>query len=192
MKNKFFITILFFYFIFLPFYAFSEEYEIDNVSDFVIIKSSYATIYIHPSIDLTKLVDAVDVGFARYDPVESGLFMNRGITKEEVLANKLDIITRKAQNILDMRPRAFHVNLKIYPTEEDLAEVYKDLFREERYHKAFYIHALKTIFISQNNMSVEILAHEIAHSVIDNYFDILPPLKIRELLACYVDIHIRD
>jgi hypothetical protein len=37
-----------------------------------------------------------------------------------------------------------------------------------------------------------ILAHEIAHSIIDNYLLILPPKATAEILARYVDEHLFD
>jgi len=86
----------------------------------------------------------------------------------------------------------FRVDIKIYNDEEGLRNTYKDIFEEEKGHKAFYIHKFKTIYVSMDNLSASILAHEIGHAIIDNYFTIPPPPKISELLACYVDLHLKD
>ena len=37
-----------------------------------------------------------------------------------------------------------------------------------------------------------ILAHEMAHAIIDHFFDIRPPRATAEILARYVDKHLND
>jgi hypothetical protein len=176
--------------------AFSQEYGPSgpegDIEDWTIVESSYSTIYIDRDIELRSVRRRIDVSFARYDPVEKRLFLERGISEEGQLANKIDIIVRKAKKILDMHPQGFHVNIRIYETEDDLWNIYEEIFRERKDHKAYYIHKFQTVYISLDNVSESILAHEIGHSIIDNYFAILPPDKIRELLACYVDVHLKD
>jgi len=41
-------------------------------------------------------------------------------------------------------------------------------------------------------LNENILAHEMGHCIIDHYFVILPPRKIQEMLAVYVDIHLQE
>ena len=40
------------------------------------------------------------------------------------------------------------------------------------------------------DISDSVMAHEMAHAVIDNYFNVIPPEKTAELLATYVDSHL--
>ena len=164
----------------------------EDVEEWVVIESSYATIYVNKEVDVRSVSRRLDVSFAVYDPVEKELFLDRGVSDAERLANKIDIITRKAKKILDMHPPGFHVELRIYKSEKDLWYAYEGIFGERKKYKAFYIHKFGTVYISLNNVSESVLAHEIGHSIIDNYFAILPPMKIRELLACYVDVHLKD
>lgn len=151
-----------------------------------------ATIFVDKDIDLRKLVRRIDVGFAKYDPIEKKLFYNKGISDKEKLANRIDIIVRKNKKTLEMHPHAFHINIRVYENDKDLRNAYEDIFRERKDHKAFYIHKFRTIYISLTNVSGAVLAHEIGHAIVDNYFAILPPHKIRELLACYCDVHLKD
>jgi len=160
--------------------------------DWTVINSSYATIYVQNSVDLKSTVRKIDVDFARYDPVEKKLFLDRTISDTNELANKIDILARKARKILDMYPPGFKINIKIYDNQEALNDIYKEIFEEEADHKAFYVHKFHTIYISFSNLSESVLAHEIGHAIIDAYFTISPPPKIKELLACYVDLHLRD
>lgn len=181
--------------LFLP-CAFSQEYgpygPEGDIEDWTIVESSYATIYIDRDVDLSSATRRINVNFARYDPVEKKLFLNRGISDEERLANRIDIIVRKAKKILDMYPQGLHINIRIYESNKELWGIYQDIFEERKEYKAFYVHKFRTIYISLNNVSESILAHEIGHSIIDSYFAILPPQKIRELLACYIDVHLKD
>lgn len=176
--------------------AFSQQFgphgSEGNIEDWAVVKSSYATIFVDRDIDLSDVAKRIDVGFARYDPVASKLFLGKGISDSERLANKIDIIIRKAKKILDMHSQGFHVNIRVYETDEDLWNIYEDIFKERKEYIAFYVHKFQTVYISLDNVSESVLAHEIAHSIIDSYFAVLPPEKIRELLGCYVDIHLKD
>lgn len=163
-----------------------------DIEDWTIVESSYATIFVDRDVDLGSVVRRIDINFARYDPVEGKLFFDKGISDEERLANKIDIIVRKAKRILDMYPQAFHINIRVYESDGELWDIYEKIFGERKEYKAFYVHKFRTIYISLPNISEFILAHEIGHSIIDNYFIVLPPSKIRELLACYVDMHLKD
>ena len=163
-----------------------------DIDDWTIIESSYATIYVDKDVDVRRVSRQINVGFARYDPIEKELFLNRGISDEERLANKIDIIVRKAKKILDMNPPGLHINIRVYETQKDLWDAYEDIFNEKKKHIAFYIHKYRTIYIPVRNVSESVLAHEIGHTIIDNYFAILPPPRIRELLASYVDLHLKD
>lgn len=179
------------------YYAFCEEAAPpaeaeEPASDWVEVKSSYATIHIDKDVSVRGVSKRIDVGFAKYDPVERKLFLDKGISDEDELANKIDIIVRKAKKILDMHPQNFHVNIRVYKNEKELWDAYETIFKERVEHRAFYIHKFKTVYIPLENVHESVLAHEIGHSIIDNYFAILPPQKIRELLACYVDVHLKD
>ncbi len=163
-----------------------------DIEDWTIIESSYATIYAERDIDLRNVARKIDVSFARYDPIEKTLFYDKGISGAEKLANKIDIIVRKDKKILDMHPQGFHIDIRIYESNKELRGIYEEIFKESKDHKAFYIHKFRTIYVSLPNVSESVLAHEIGHAIIDNYFAILPPMKIRELLACYCDVHLKD
>ncbi|MDD5680174.1 MAG: hypothetical protein PHI59_02915 [Candidatus Omnitrophica bacterium] len=163
-----------------------------GTQDWTVIKSSYAVIDVQNAVDLKSAARKIDVDFARYDPVEKKIFLERGISDAEQLANRIDILVRKAKNILDMHPQGFKINIKIYDNQDELNDAYKEIFAEEASYKAFYVHKFKTVYISLNNLSESVLAHEIGHSIIDSYFTVPPPPKIRELLACYVDLHLKD
>lgn len=160
--------------------------------EWTVIDSSYAVIYLHNGVDAKSAARKINVDFAGHDPVEKQIFLDNDSSGEKQLADKIDILVRKARKILDMYPGAFKVDIKIYNDQGTLNDAYKEIFEEEAGHKAFYVHKYHAIYISLDNLSESVLAHEIGHSIIDSYFTVLPPQKIRELLACYVDLHLRD
>ncbi len=195
--KKFRLSIIFLaLFIMVSSLAFSQEFgprgPEGNVEDWNIIKSSYATIFVDKDVDLRSVSRRIDVGFARYDPFERELYYDKGISDAERLANKIDTIVRKDKKTLDMHPHGFHVNIRIYEGDQDMWNIYEKIFKERKGYKAFYIHKFRTVYISLSNVSEDVLAHEIGHAIIDNYFGILPPHKIRELLAAYCDVHLKD
>ena len=51
---------------------------------------------------------------------------------------------------------------------------------------------INTLFTSEEKVSANVLAHEIAHCIVDHYFSVIPPTKVAEMIAQYADAHIRD
>ncbi len=52
---------------------------------------------------------------------------------------------------------------------------------------AFYNHKTESVTVYADRVTDGVLAHEIAHAVINSYFDVPPPEKIQEILTHYVD-----
>ena len=57
---------------------------------------------------------------------------------------------------------------------------------------AFYSHGMAGIYLTTERLNAGILAHEIAHAVINAYFVTPPPAKMQEILSQYVDRHLND
>jgi len=113
------------------------------------------------------------------------------LLEDEVLA-KVDVIIEKAESVLDMFPNKFHVNIVLLPTRRDVAKVFKEKYGKKVKHIAYYSLSEKTIYISVNNTSIRVLAHEIGHAIVDHYFKVRPPYNIHELLAQFTEKHITD
>ncbi len=88
--------------------------------------------------------------------------------------SNVDRIVEKVQSLLDMYPEGFKV--AIY-----LRSGY------ERGHIAFYSREGGSITIFADKVTQGILAHEISHAVIYEYFPVPPPKKAQEILSQYVD-----
>ena len=110
---------------------------------------------------------------------------------DEVLA-KTDIIIEKVQVVLDMFPDKYHVRLVLLPDSDDVARIYKKKYGKRVDHIAYYSLSEKTIYISADDASLRVLAHEIGHSVVDHYFKVRPPYNIHELMAQFAEKHVTD
>ncbi|AGF78346.1 hypothetical protein UWK_01788 [Desulfocapsa sulfexigens DSM 10523] len=110
---------------------------------------------------------------------------------DEVLA-KADIIIEKVQVVLDMFPGKYHVRLVVVGDSGDVARIYKQKYGKRVSHIAYYSLSEKTIYISAEDASLRVLAHEVGHSIVDHYFKVRPPYNIHELMAQFAEKHVTD
>jgi len=193
MEEKFRVSILIFIFIFVSYLSGGEAYKLlwaeENNEDWAIMETQFFTISYPKEIDIKRINRRIDTRFIDVDLPDS---LPSKRHPEQLLAYKLDQIFRKVERILNMYPRGIHVNVKIYQSPEELPKIGDGITRGVNRATSFYIHKQITIYTTVKNISEAVLSHEIAHSIIDHYFVILPPRKIQELLATYVETHLED
>ncbi|MBN3038424.1 MAG: hypothetical protein JW869_03280 [Candidatus Omnitrophica bacterium] len=154
------------------------------------IESQYCTIRYRPEVDLKKINRKIDLTFFDFNPQYYKVKVEE---VEQKLAEKFDRLFERVQQILDMFPRKIHINVAIYEDQQQLDDCYYQLFGPSSKQRiSYYVHKYTTIYTTESAISEEVLAHEIAHAIIDHYFLILPPEKIKELLAQYVEFHLED
>ncbi|KPK41656.1 MAG: hypothetical protein AMJ78_04905 [Omnitrophica WOR_2 bacterium SM23_29] len=171
-------------------YAQATNAQLPEEQEWLITKSYFCTIYFRYDVNIktvNKKIDTyrVDYGLTTKPP-------RLGEEAKDIIAYKFDLIFLKVQELLDMRPKDISLNAKIYRDKNDLDKVYMEIFDEENKFIAFYIFKLNTLFANEKDISANVLAHEIAHCIIDHYFSVIPPEKIAEMLAQYADLHLRD
>jgi hypothetical protein len=141
------------------------------------------------------------------DLVVSTLIQSLGITPADELLNKrtkktnlaesnlsamVDTLFSQVCDILDMQLYSYQGNIKICRNQQQLNEVYYNLFGKNLVNReSFYVYDLNAIYISAQGFRREVLGHEIAHAVISHYFVVLPSVKIQEVLASYVEYQLR-
>ena len=103
------------------------------------------------------------------------------------VSEKIDAIVERVKTVLDMRPQKFSFSLYILPDADQVRALYKRKYYREVEFIAFYAPAEKAIYIAADTAKSVVLAHEIAHAIIDQYFGVAAPEKIHELLAQYVE-----
>lgn len=174
--------------IYLSISAKSASSQEDNRSVF---SSKFCTIFYDNDVDLRRVNRKINPSFSNfYSPMTYK--EKPEISMEGVISGKLDAIFNKAQAILDMYPAKIHVAINIYKRQEDLDKVYEGFFNEPNTAVSFYIYKTNTVYTIESQLNENILAHEMAHCIIDHYFVILPPRKIQEMLSAYVDLHLGD
>ncbi|MBW2075389.1 MAG: hypothetical protein JRI58_11710 [Deltaproteobacteria bacterium] len=108
------------------------------------------------------------------------------------LKKKVDALYRRVQEILDMRKKIEKVIINIYHDKKQLHAAYYKIFKKKCPSRAWYIYEYNTIYINADDLHERMLAHEMAHAIIDHYFAVRPPTATAEILARYVDKHLLD
>jgi hypothetical protein len=108
------------------------------------------------------------------------------------VAFRLDAICEKAMDVLDMHPKMKRLEIRIFKSRGDLNTAYRMLTGNPGDIKAFHVNDCATIFTSEEDIGDSVMAHEIAHAIVDSQYNGIPPPKVGEMLASYVDMHISD
>ena len=106
------------------------------------------------------------------------------------IATKLDALYEKVQGILGMRGKIKKVIIRVYPNTKELHKAYFSITGRKCHIRGWYIFEINTIYLNNDDVHEGILAHEMAHSIIDHYFSVRPPKNTAEILARYVDQHL--
>jgi|GEM_PF-759994 len=109
---------------------------------------------------------------------------------QDKIAYRISVIFRRVKNLLEMYPRIENINIRVFDSRKALNDEYFAIFGEKREILSFYVHKNSTIYTSEEAVTDSVLSHELGHVVVDHYFVIRPPEKIREMLSCYVDLHL--
>ena len=109
------------------------------------------------------------------------------LSVEGQVSQKVDIIIDRVKTILEMHPRNFTVQINVLPDAQSVRAAYRKKYYREVDFVAFYAPAEKAIYIAADEAKAVVLAHELAHAVIDQFFGVAAPTKIHELLAQYVE-----
>ncbi len=110
----------------------------------------------------------------------------------EKLIQKIDVLFKRVQEILDMRKYLRRVTINVYPDNNKLQAAYREDVNGQAEHRAWYLFEKHTIYLQVNDIHEGMLAHEMAHAVIDNFLQVRPPAASAEILARYVDTHLKD
>jgi len=162
------------------------------------LETKYTVIRYHSLEDLNKFDKKID-----YSPGEWGisrLFSSSGSeSRMDKIGEKIDALYERVQEILDMRKKTKKLKINIYKDKNQLKIVYNKTYKKShraykssRHPRAWYIHTFKTIYINVDDLHEGMLAHEMAHSIIDHYLLVRPPPVAAEILARYVDAHLFD
>jgi len=154
-----------------------------------ILDTKYTKIRYHSWKDLKKFGNKID--YSPWSLDLKGLFTKKSHDDlENEIKLKVDAVYERVQEILDMRKLMKKVIINIYHDKKELYAAYQKIFEKPCRLRAWYVYELNTICLNVGDAHEGILAHEIAHSIIDHYLLVRPPKATAEILARYVDKHL--
>ncbi len=109
----------------------------------------------------------------------------------DIVAKKVDALFERAQDILDMRRKMDKVTINVYHDKDQLHTAFEQIYRRDCRIRAWYEFKFHTVFVSIEDVHEGMLAHEMAHGIIDHYLKVRPPTATAEILARYVDSHLK-
>jgi hypothetical protein len=153
------------------------------------LETRYTVIRYRDLKDLKRFVGKID-----YSPSQSGLKGLLGFSGDvgdaSAMRQRIDNLFRRVQSILDMHQTKEKAIINVYADKGGLQRAYSDLVGGTCRVRAWYYFDNRTIYVNASDVHEGILAHEMAHHIIDHYFDVRPPRATAEILARYVDKHL--
>jgi hypothetical protein len=151
------------------------------------LKSRYATVVYGSDEQLRRLNKDISLGSLYYL-----LEGRKSVTVNDEVKNKLDVLTERVESILSMYPKEVRFTVVLLPSDKEVQDVLRSKYGKNADYIAFYSFREKTIYVSLSDVDIGVLAHEMAHMIIDLYYATVTPQKIQEVLAQYVESHLKD
>ncbi len=109
-----------------------------------------------------------------------------------VIKDGIDSLFLEVCDVLDVALKSYRGNLVVYPSIVEVSEAaYGNSQIIQAGLPSVYVPSHNTIYISFKDITVGMLAHEMAHAAISSYFVVAPPTKVQEILAGYVEYSVR-
>lgn len=159
--------------------------------DWQTIETENAVIYFQSMDDLRIFNSRIDFQFQKPNLINPAVVTQLSNTTAEV-AEKTDAIFRRSRNILEMHGFMNKIKIKVFKNKNQLNDAFYSFYNTEGNARAWYTHEKLTICVQLNDLHAGMLAHEVAHAIIDHYLIIPPPNGTAEILARYVDTHLHD
>lgn len=150
-------------------------------------KSRYFNIYIKGGVDIQGLTMKLAVP----PSIRSIIREPADFLGSYTLYDQLDTFFLAVLEIMDIRLKKFKCTLKICKDASQLSDVAKKLFGRKVKAGGFYVAGIDTIYVDAEDVTIEILGHELSHAIQVHYFVVPPPEKIQEILAGYVEYQLR-
>ncbi|MFC1859694.1 hypothetical protein ACFL9U_16945 [Thermodesulfobacteriota bacterium] len=114
---------------------------------------------------------------------------NEDLTKR--ITTEVDALLERVQEILNMPKKMQKIIVRICPDNEQL-HAFFSYFSDRTYNgetppRAWYCYSRNTIYINADDIHEGILAHEIAHAVVDHHLMVRPSKDVAEIIARYVE-----
>ena len=97
----------------------------------------------------------------------------------EMAKEEIDRLVFRVKTLLDMHPPGFRFNIIVLATNNEINEAYSTLGLDGQAPIAFYRQKSHTVYVSLDRLSAGVLAHEVAHAVINAFFSTPPPAQMQ-------------
>jgi hypothetical protein len=155
------------------------------------LDTKYTAIHYHSLKDLKSFNSNIDFSISSMGL--KWLFKKKTQSDiENEIRLKVDAVYERVQEILDMRKSMKKVTIYLSHDKKELYSLYQNIFRRPCQLRAWYVYELNSVYVNADDIHEGILAHEMAHFIIDHYLLIRPPEATAEILARYVDGHLFD
>ena len=151
------------------------------------IKSRYFTIHLKSGVDTDRLTMKI----ALPSSIKAIIRSSTVGFKDDNLEDQLDLLYLAVYEILEIHLKQFQSSVKVCDDSDCLSNVAKKLFGQEIKSGGFYVVALDTLYVDSDNVTLNILGHELAHAILTKYFVVPPSERIQEVLAGYVEYAFR-
>lgn len=149
------------------------------------LKTHYATIIYDQEEQLSKFNKRISVK-SLSDVTGSTAVLTAG----DEVRYKLDLLVEKIERLLHVCPRDLKFDVRLLTSTAEVQQHYRIKYGINSDYIAFYSPQNKTVFISVNDLNKYVLAHELTHVIIGQYFMNPPSAIIQEILAHFVETHI--
>ena len=165
--------------------------ESSTNSSWQILDTKYTAIHYHSLKDLNRFNNNIDFSISSMGL--KWLFKKKSINDiENEIRLKIDAVYERVQEILDMRKSMEKVTIFVSHDKKELHSLYQNIFKGPCQLRAWYVYEGNSVYVNADDIHEGIIAHEIAHSIVDHYLLIRPPKATAEILARYVDGHLFD
>ena len=151
------------------------------------LESRYAVITYFDHDDLREFNNELYMG-----RLKSQIRKARGDTIEDEVIAKINFVVEKVMAVLDMFPPQLRFSIVIHSSEKEVQKDFRRIYHIDVEYIAFYSPHKNRIFYSADNAYLRVVAHEIGHVVVENYFTISPPQRIHEVMAQFAEKHVTD
>jgi hypothetical protein len=124
--------------------------------------------------------------------LNSWLQTKKNLTVTDEVRSKLDLIVEKVETVLEMFPARLILTVRVYDTPSGVQQAYLERYHRSVDYIAFFSPTEDTLFVNVKKLNLQVIAHELGHAVVDNYFNVSPSVKIHELLAQFAEAHVLD
>ena len=151
------------------------------------IESLYCTLLLDPELDVASVNRRISVQWIPLGTVRPA----SPSTPEQELAGKMDVLFRRVQEVLEMRPPSAHVTIYVKKSTDGVQAAHNACYGTGTPAIAFYIFEDNAIYASVGRLSEEVIAHEMAHCIMDHFFGMRPPRQMEEMMAVYATEKLR-